>query len=187
MAIESPSYKVLKHDGKFELRQYSGYITANVRVESANHNDAGNRAFGYLADYIFGNNTVKGSIAMTAPVTTQKETSEKIAMTVPVDTKKISTDNYVVSFTMPSSYTMKSLPRPNNSNVSLKETGPYKAAALKFGGYTSENKVQEKIAELKRWCKLQKLSTVGNAVVSRYDAPWKPGFMRHNEISFRVK
>ena len=45
--------------------------------------EAGNKAFRILADYIFGNNNAKLKIDMTAPVA-QQPASEKIAMTAPV-------------------------------------------------------------------------------------------------------
>lgn len=187
MAIESPSYKVIKKDGKFELREYDSLITASVIIDSDSFNAAGSQGFGALADYIFGNNTKNGSISMTAPVSTQRIESEKIAMTVPVATKKLASDKYLVSFTMPASYSLESLPKPNNKSVKIKQSGPHKTVALKFGGYTQEDKIQEKIAELKKWCHQKELKTVGGAVVSRFDAPWKPGFMRHNEVSFAIE
>ena len=187
MAIESPKYKVIKKDGRFELREYERFITASVVVSSDSFNSAGNQGFGALADFIFGNNTTSGSIAMTAPVSTQKMESEKIAMTVPVDTKSLGPDRYSVSFTMPASYSLTSLPKPNNTDVKIKQFGSHKTAALKFAGYTQEDKILKKITELKKWCRQNKLKTIGGAVVSRFDAPWKPGFLRHNEVSFNVE
>lgn len=187
MAIETPKYKILKHDGKFELRKYSGFITASVEVKGDGYNSAGNQAFNYLADYIFGNNTARGSIAMTAPVSTQKAESQKIPMTVPVNTAKARGNKYVVSFTMPSSYTMKTLPKPNNARVSIKESSSHKVAVVKFSGYTGDEKVSQKIQELKDWCDKNGIKTVGEPVLSRFDAPWKPGFIRHNEVSLEIK
>ena len=94
MAIETPKYAVIKHQGKFEVRHYTGFITANVEVESDGYNNAGSQAFRYLADYIFGNNTAHGSIAMTAPVNTQRVESLKIPMTAPVNTVRSKANKY---------------------------------------------------------------------------------------------
>lgn len=187
MAIETPKYEALKRDGAFEVRQYSGYITASVEVAADDYNSAGNQAFNYLADYIFGNNTTRGSISMTAPVNTQKVQSEKIAMTVPMDTAKVRGNKYLVSFTMPSSYTIQTLPKPNNAKVSISEKDSHKTVVMKFSGYTRDAKVLEKIQELEEWCVKNKLRIVGEPVLSRFDAPWKPGFIRHNEVSFKIK
>lgn len=187
MAIETPAYEVLRRDGKFELRKYTGYITASVEIEAEDYNTAGNLAFGYLADYIFGDNKKKNNIAMTAPVTTQKIESEKIAMTVPVITSRLSKAKYRTSFTMPSAFSIKTLPIPNDPKVKIEETGPFKAAVLTFSGYTSSDKVQQKINELTDWCRKNKLIHTGSASLSRFDAPWKPGFIRHNEVSLNIK
>lgn len=188
MAIESPKYKLLKHEGKFELRQYEGYITANVEVEADGYNSAGNAAFGTLADYIFGNNTSRGNIDMTAPVSAQKVSgSEKIAMTAPVDATKLKGGKYLVSFTMPSSYNMRNLPRPNNSAVQIRETKGATFAAIKFSGYSGDDKVLKLAAMLRDWCKAKGIQTSGQPVLSRFDSPFKPGFLRHNEILFRAK
>ena len=188
MAIESPKYKLLKHEGKFELRRYEGFITANVEVSANGYSNAGNNAFGTLADYIFGNNTTSGNIEMTAPVSAQKiSSSEKIAMTVPVDATKLANDKYLVSFTMPSSYNMRSLPKPNNSSVQIKETKATTFAAIKFSGYSGDDKVHKLANMLEEWCKTKGIKTTGHPILSRFDSPFKPGFLRHNEILFRVK
>lgn len=186
MAIETPEYKIIKRDGRFELREYSTYITASVEVKSDSHNTAGNQAFGVLADYIFGNNTISGKIAMTVPVSTQQLGSQKIAMTAPVDTSELSNGNYRVSFTMPASFSLKTLPKPNDSRVKIDEIKPHKAAAISFAGYTGPSKLSSMAKKLEDWCQLNNLKIVGSPVLSRFDAPWKPGFLRHNEVSFKI-
>ena len=81
--VKEPTYTVLERPAGFELRQYEPYIVAYTDVEGT-HSEALNSGFRILAGYIFGGNTKKESIAMTAPVMEGGETSEKIAMTVPV-------------------------------------------------------------------------------------------------------
>ena len=186
MAIESPKYKILKSSGKCELRSYSKSITASVLVDATEHSSAGSDAFGVLADYIFGNNTSRASIAMTAPVASQQLSSEKIAMTAPVSSSQTKTGQYSVSFTMPSSYSLSSLPKPNSSQVIIASREPYQAVVIKFSGYTSEAKINKKSAELKAWADSINLVANGPISVLRYDAPYKPGFLRHNEISIQV-
>ena len=138
------NYKILKSSGKCELRSYSKSITASVLVDATEHGSAGSEAFGVLADYIFGNNTSRSSIAMTVPVASQQLSSEKIAMTAPVSTSQTKTGHYSVSFTMPSSYRLSTLPKPNNSQVIVAARDPYQAVVIKFSGYTSEEKINKK-------------------------------------------
>lgn len=185
MSVESLKYEVLKHDGHFELRRYEGYLTANVKIRASSYTEATNDGFGPLADYIFGNNKVSGHISMTAPVTAARDQSQKIAMTTPVSTRK-SEDQYVVSFTMPSTYSLEELPLPNNPMVTLEEVAPHLAAAVSFHGYFGDKSFAEGHAALEKWILEQGLTPAGETVAAHYDAPWTPGFMRHNEILIPV-
>ena len=183
---ETPAYEVLRHDGPFELRRYGGYLRANVRVSASGYGQAANAGFSPLADYIFGNNRESDRIAMTAPVSAGKASGHKIAMTAPV-TATQSRDDYVVSFTMPSGYSMEDLPRPNNPSVTLEEVGIHTVAAVRFSGYVSEGSAAQAQADLEAWMGEQSLTGAGEPVAAQYDAPWKPWFARRNEILIPVE
>ncbi len=180
MAIESPKYHVIKKDGNIELREYDTYITASVEIKSNSYNSAANKAFRILADYIFGNNISSTKISMTTPV------SEKIAMTAPVIASIRDDQTYEVAFTMPSSYTLKTLPKPSNKEITIRQESSHKIATITFSGYTSENKVDKKTRELEVWTKEQELKAKGSVSVLRYDPPWKPGIFRRNEVSLKI-
>jgi hypothetical protein len=186
MSVESPEYEVLRHDGAFELRRYGGYLTATVRVTAVDYGRAMNAGFNTLADYIFGNNHASGRISMTAPVTAGRACCQKIAMTAPV-TAQQAEDEYEVSFTMPSSYSMDTLPRPNNPAVAIESVEAHLAAVARFGGYFSGSKAARAQSELESWIGEQGLTAVGGPIVAQYDAPWKPGFARRNEIMIVVE
>jgi hypothetical protein len=186
MAVETPDYEVLRHEGSFELRRYSGYLTANVRVTASDYGRAMRAGFGPLADFIFGNNHVSDRISMTAPVTAGRACCQKIAMTAPV-TARHSEDEYVVSFTMPSGYSLENLPQPNNTAVSIESVNAHLAAVVRFGGRFSGTKAAQAQAQLESWIEEQGLGAVGEAVVAQYDPPWKPGFARRNEIMILVE
>ena len=106
-------------------------------------------------------------------------------MTAPV-TAAQSEDDYVVSFTMPSEYSMDDLPQPNNPVVTLESVDPHLAAAVRFGGYFSEKSFDKALHELEAWMTDQGLTRSG-PVSAQYDAPWKPGFARRNEIMIPVE
>ncbi len=55
MAVEEPSYKVLKKENNFEIRDYAPHILAETVVEG-DLEQAGNKAFGSLFRYISGEN-----------------------------------------------------------------------------------------------------------------------------------
>ena len=86
---------------------------------------------------------------MTAPVAI-KPASEKIVMTAPVGVQQ-SEKGWKVSFVMPSQYTLETLPKPNNPQISIKQLPAKKFALIRFSGLVDEEKMQAKSAELNQW------------------------------------
>lgn len=202
MAVEQRPYEVIDREGAYELRRYPAYLVASVTVEAEGYNEAAYAGFGALGDYIFGNNSASGSIAMTAPVTTTREGS-RIAMTVPVTSERLRDDEllssapictvrcagaYVVRFTMPSQYrSVDELPVPNDPRVTLEKMPEHLAVALRFGGRMTDEVVSDAVAELLEWVASRGLTAVGEPEAAQFDAPWKPGFARHNEVTVPVR
>ena len=186
--IETPKYEVLSAKKGYEIRLYPSHIVAEVQV-TGTYNESTNKGFRTIADYIFGNNTASGSIAMTAPVLHEKQlASEKISMTAPVlHGKTGETDSYTVAFVMPSSYTLENLPKPNNPDVTVRTVPPKKYAALRFRGYAPEGKVERKMEDLLALLKQDNITPAGSPSVAEYNPPWTPPFMRHNEILVEVQ
>jgi hypothetical protein len=185
VAAQTPEYEVLKKEGPIELRRYAGYLTANVRVGASSYGQATNAGFNPLAEYIFGSNHASDRIAMTAPVSAGRACCQKIAMTAPV-TAAQSEDEYVVSFTMPSGYSMEDLPLPNDPRVTLESVDSHVVAAVSFSGYFSETHFAKALDGLEAWMQAQGLTAAGEPISAQYDAPWKPGFARHNEVMIPV-
>jgi hypothetical protein len=188
MATEKPNYKILKKDANIELRDYAGYICASVNMRGSSNNNAGNNAFSVLADYIFGNNLDTLNIKMTVPVMTQQHRiSKKIPMTASVLTIQTDDDMYEVSFIMPSEYTMKTIPEPVSKLVRLHEVTKHRAVAIIFSGRSGEDIIRTNTSILNNWIQENKLIQNGSPLLARYDPPWKPGFMRRNEVIINVK
>ena len=191
MATEEPEFTILKQSEDFELRRYDPQIVAQTWV-TGDQKEAGNKGFKVLADYIFGNNTApngdSSKISMTAPVKMQPQTgaSKKIAMTAPVAMQE-QDGKWRVRFVMPSKYTMQTLPKPNNSAVSIIEVPAKTYGVIKFSGLTGADKVATKTAQLQDW--MQNLNVVGIPEMARYNPPWTLPFMRRNEvmIEYQVK
>ena len=177
---EQPKYEVLKAQDNKEIRRYSPYIVAKTKVKGS-FESSQNEAFRILAGYIFGGNQSKQKIAMTAPVT-QTQAGEKISMTAPVTQTKQG-DEWVMTFSMPSRYTMEQLPKPNDPRVEFEEVPSRVVAALKFTGFWSEEKNKAKESELKDWVDQQGGYTrLGEPRFAGYDPPWTIPFLRRNEI-----
>ena len=183
MAIEEAEYSLVQQSGDLELRDYADSIVAEIRVEEE-FEDAGNRAFRPLFKYISGDNESSDEISMTSPVS-QRKPSEKIAMTAPVS-QQARGAGWVVSFMMPASYTMSTIPKPTNPDVQIREVPPFRAAVIRFSGRWTEKNYAEPLGKIESWISENQLTVNGDPVWARYDPPFKPWFMRRNEILIPV-
>jgi hypothetical protein len=193
LAIEEPKYIVLEKSEPFELRSYAPRIVAEVKVEG-DLDAASSQGFRLIAAYIFGKNQVSEKIAMTAPVgieSSDQNKSAKIAMTVPVAIEggksfEDASNQWTVSFVMPSEYTLATLPKPLNSEVKIRVVPAEKRAVITFSGFNSAEKAQAKTQLLQDWIKTKNLKTTGDPQFARYNPPWSLPFMRRNEILIQV-
>lgn len=184
---EEPKFKILKEykDKDIEIRKYEPYLIAKTEV-TGDRKESINKGFRVLADYIFGNNTVKQKISMTAPVTQQE--SVKMAMTTPVTQQQTADDNkWVVTFKMPNKYDLENIPKPNNDKVILEKIESYKAAAITFSGLSSQGNLEEHEKELFSFIKANKLKIIGMPYKAFYNPPWTPWFLRRNEIIVQIE
>jgi hypothetical protein len=183
MAAKEPPFTVEFAQGKFEVREYPALTVAEVAV-TGERKEAASKGFRLLAGYIFGGNTRKQSIAMTAPVT-QQATSEKIAMTAPV-IQAGGDGNWVIRFVMPDGATLASLPQPNDPKVQLRTLAPERVAVLRFSGLAQEASVASNTAALQSFLTAHKLQAVGAPALAQYNPPWTLWFMRRNEVMIPV-
>jgi|1048.fasta_scaffold27886_3 hypothetical protein len=185
MANEEPRYEVIKKEEDFEVRRYQPMIIAEVLV-TGTLSEASNKGFRQIADFIFGNNEdpVKKQsekIAMTAPVTMEADTSSKIAMTAPV-TMEGSGGAWKMAFVMPSKFTMDTLPKPKNPNVTIKQMPAQQLAVVTFSGWVDEEKLAAQTTRLNEWIAKNGLKSSGSVQLSRYNPPWTLPFWRRNEV-----
>ena len=173
MASEEPKFSLINRVGDVERRNYSPMILAEVSVNGTMES-ASASGFGMIADFIFGNNTTKNS------------ESEKIKMTVPVVISRKS-DHWSFYFVMPSKYSVDSLPKPNNSQIKIKQVKDRRCAVLRFSGKANEEKFNAKVQELMSWIKAENLKIIGVPELARYNPPWTLPFLRRNEVLIEVE
>ncbi|MCU0695398.1 MAG: heme-binding protein [Myxococcaceae bacterium] len=181
MATESPKYEVLKRYDGFEVRRYAAYVVAETEVQ-AERSEAGNAAFGRLAGYIFGGNSGSTKIAMTAPVTQ----SQRIAMTTPVTQQASGPSTWVVQFSMPSAFTLETLPQPKDARVTLRPVPARVVAVVRYSGTWSEANYREHLDALVAGLTKHGLVAKGEPIWARYDPPYTPWFLRTNEIQLEL-
>lgn len=197
MATEEPNYTILSQTEDFELRRYDPQLVAQTWV-IGDQDAASRQGFKTLAEYIFGNNTApsgeSSKISMTAPVMMQPQNadadndgeSQKIAMTAPVSMQQ-EEGKWRIQFVMPSHYTLQTLPKPNNSEVTITQLPVQTYGVIKFSGLAGSEKVADKTEELKNWMQTQNLTMTGTPELARYNPPWTLPFMRRNEIMIRYQ
>jgi hypothetical protein len=201
---ESPAYTVEKEYGDVEIRIYPGYILAQVDVES-DYDKAIGMGFSILAHYIFGGNRKRSKIPMTAPVSGENisssekipmtapvteetlDESEEIEMTAPVTEEETGKHIYRISFTMPSQYTLETLPEPEDERIKFREVRNQKMAVLRFKGRVNHKLAHQEVEELKNWLIENSVKPKSNFIVAQYNNPVVPGFLRRNEVMVEIQ
>lgn len=203
---EQPPYEVVGRIGDAEIRRYAPQIAAEAVVEGPVET-ARNEGFRQVAGYIFGDNTAKASVAMTAPVVQGREPSggsqsiamtapvvqaragrsESIAMTSPVVQQPAGAEFWSIQFIMPSKYTMATLPQPNDPRVRLVEIPARTFAVVRFSGLGREDAVARHEKALDAALAGSSWRAVGEPVTWYYDPPWTVPFLRRNEVARPVE
>ncbi|KRF34694.1 SOUL family heme-binding protein [Nocardioides sp. Soil805] len=165
MTEEQP-YDVVGEYPGFELRWYPEHVVAETRV-TGSFQGAGNASFRRLVGYIGGRNTQSRKVAMTAPVLQEAEPE---------------VGHYVVSFVMPDSFELDAAPAPTDGEVRLRAVPDQTAAALKFSGRWSQARYDEHAQRLLAAVEGAGLDLDGPLRFARFDPPWTPWFLRHNEV-----
>ncbi|MFM7013773.1 MAG: SOUL family heme-binding protein [Actinomycetota bacterium] len=167
---EVAPYELVKDFGEFELRRYPQLVLIQTKV-SGGFLAAGNLGFGPLVRFISGNN----------------QSRQKIAMTAPVMQESINQGLHVVSFVMPTDLGRETTPAPIDPAVKVIEMPEHLAAARKFSGSWNQERFQKEGQELLKAVSGEGLKSIGNLYWSRFDPPWKPGFLKRNEVLIRIE
>ena len=173
--VETAPFEVVRREGDVEVRRYPPMVLASVYGMS----DDG--SFRILFAYITGANAGKKEIPMTAPVINEPK-GESIAMTTPVVT-----DKNCFSFVMPSTFTLENTPQPTDDRVVIEERKGRLVAALRFRGSVDMDDIGSKSAAFLAQLRSMGAETKGEVFLMRYNGPFTPGFMRHNEVGVELK
>ncbi|NND96234.1 MAG: heme-binding protein [Pirellulaceae bacterium] len=168
-AYESAEYKVVKSDGKFEIREYPDLILASTNTEVDSQGRDG--SFMRLFRYISGANTAEQKISMTTPVFMQddKEADGQMGFVVP---KKVAAAG---------------APNPVASDVYLRERKGGRFAVIRFSGRMDKKDAKAAEVKLREWMETNGLHGVESAESAGYDPPFTPGPLRRNEVLIRLK
>jgi hypothetical protein len=187
--VEQADYTVVKRMNGYEIREYPAHIVAQATVQGS-LGESMSAGFRIVAGYIFGGNTKKESIAMTAPVVARKgeapQASERIAMTAPV-VATAGEGSQVIAFGMPRAYTLETLPKPNDPRVKIVLVPARKYAVMRFSWYRSDARVKRMQEKLLAALAHDGIVTEGSTAYAGYNAPWTPPWMTRNEVLVQIK
>ena len=178
---EQQPYDVVKRGEGYELRRYPAHVVAEVAVD-ADFDQAGNIGFRPLVNYIGGNNSARTSLDMTAPVVQ----SQTLAMTAPVVQSPGDGQEQVIAFVLPASVGIDSAPIPNDPRVVIREVPPSLTAVARYSGRWSESSYDHHVAALRDALAADGLTAVSEPRLARFDPPFKPWFLRRNEVHIDV-
>ena len=179
---EQQTFELIQRFPDFELRRYPAHLVAEVTVGSS-FDRATNRAFRQLFNYINGNNTARQPLEMTAPVIQGFAPSQKVPMTAPVlQHASLEEGEFVVAFVLPAGMTEETAPIPADPEIRIGPVPAALAAVLGFSGIGSKSAFEKRNQELQDAIAAAGLTAVGLPRFARYDPPFKPRFLRRNEV-----
>ncbi len=165
MTTEQIKYETVHELGDgVEIRHYEEMTLVSTQAK-----DTG-RAFSRLAAYISGSNKEDVQISMTAPVLSFRDGS---------------TVN--LSFVLPDPYDSSNSPAPENDAISIDTIPARKIAVIGFSGYVNEDEIEKNRNSLKSILEENNIVTKGKFFLMRYNPPWVPPALMHNEVAIEVE
>jgi len=161
--IETYPYEVNKKYDGFEIRDYEASLFTSVQLSGNAYKDASSKGFSILAGYIFGGNEKNEKIAMTSPV----------AMSLQ--------DSMTMMFMVPKKFNKETLPQPNQSQIEFREEPAKTVAAISFGGWANDEKIEKYKQQLKSALDKEGIAYTNRFYFLGYNAPYEV-FNRKNEV-----
>ncbi|MCG2620328.1 heme-binding protein [Arthrobacter sp. I2-34] len=171
---EHQPFELVRRYADFELRRYPAHTVAEMEVTSS-FDGAGNAAFRRLFNYIRGNNTARQTLAMTAPVLQRGALDSG-------PSGGSAQAAYVVAFVLPAGMSEDAAPVPADPRVRIRTVPGSTAAALRFSGRGSGSAFAMRNHELQGSIAAAGLKAIGPPRFARFDPPFKPWFLRRNEV-----
>lgn len=162
---ESPDYQVIQKVDDFELRLYSTFHTVSIQESSLR----GYSGFGYLFNYISGNNNTSTKMKMTVPVINDLESNEQS-----------------MEFVIPKVHETD-IPQPMDSQMKIKDYPAQHVLVYRFSGLINQDKLQTIMEKMNVTLATLNMVRVGAPKIARYNGPYTLPFLRHNEVWLNVR
>ena len=165
--FETIRYTRIKKEKNIEIRQYDIFLLASTKTMSNKQFDSG---FMNVFNYISGENHKEEKISMTTPVVSYEEDEQ-----------------LVTGFYVPSKYNQTTVPKPTSEHVFIQENEAAIYAVIRFSGGWHEKNFKKAELKLKEYIDQNHYEIISSRIIFRYQPPFIPGFLRRNEIAFKIK
>lgn len=166
---ESAPYKVVRTDGKFQVRDYPALMVVETSLARGNRSGS-DGSFMRLFRFITGANEAKQKIAMTTPVFMAGDET-----------------NTTMAFVLPAKLAADAVPKPADAAVTVRELAAGRFAVLRYSGGRNAKAEAAALARLRAWLRAAGLKENSSPVYGYFDPPWTPAFMRRNEVMLRIE
>jgi hypothetical protein len=92
-----------------------------------------------------------------------------------------------MSFVMPAEYTLKTLPEPVDTLITIRQVDGKKVATIQFSGYLSDENIKENSIKLQNWINTKGYQALSVPCSAGYDPPWTIPFLRRNEVQIDIE
>lgn len=187
---EQQPYEVLAGLPGFELRLYPAHLVARVTVH-ATLEAARGAAFGCLSGYFGGMNTLRQERADPGLPGTPDAAAEqlpallavRIPRTVPVLLQpEAPGDACSVAFVLPASMSAGAVPDPADPAVEVVQVPEGRGAAAVFSGRWTAHSYRDHARALEEAAAAAGLVPVGPPRLALFGPPYRPWFLRRNEV-----
>lgn len=166
--VEKADYKTIETHGDIEVRHYEEILIVSTPMATDRER---NSAFSRLFNYISGNNQGDRKIPMTAPVFMDPRNS----------------NDSVMSFVLPSDYTLETAPIPEDPDVTLGSIKDSSFAVIQFSGRLNVETAQEKAKIVSDWIQHSDYVATGPYKMAGYNSPMTIPAMRRNEVLIPIQ
>lgn len=166
--IEMYNYQVIQQLDEIEIRAYEPATFSSVKLNGKQYSETANKGFRILAGYIFGGNEANESIPMTSPVAMELN------------------DSVTMRFMVPKDYKKEELPKPNDERIEFITMPEKKVAAIRFGGFANDEKIEEYKNRLKEILAKNNIEHFDTFTYLGYNPPFRL-INRRNEIIVELK
>jgi hypothetical protein len=163
---EELPYEVLRNVGDIEVRKYAPFTLARV-LNSGDYEEASEKSFLSLANFIFGENTQGLRTSMTAPVFLDQQA-----------------DGWVMSFYIPFEHSGLV---PKDRQIWIQEMPEKVVAVYRYSGTNDQSSMEEAKQRLMDEVRAAGLESISHVWWAVYDQPVSIPALKRNEALVRIR